>query len=124
LPNVLRHGLLSHHVPAAAAATVANQPPVGSLFAAFLGYNPIQTLLGHSSTLQHLPAADRATLTGHAFFPQLIAAPFHTGLVVVFSMAIAMSVIGAIASLSRGAKYVHVDEQPTRLQGADQPVAA
>jgi MFS family permease len=124
LPNVLRHGLLSHHVPAAAAATVANQPPVGSLFAAFLGYNPIQTLLGHGSTLQHLPAADRATLTGHAFFPQLIAAPFHTGLVVVFSMAIAMSVIGAIASLSRGAKYVHVDEQPTRLVGADQPVAA
>jgi MFS family permease len=124
LPNVLKHGLLLHHVPAAAAATVANQPPVGSLFAAFLGYNPIQTLLGHGSTLQHLPAADRATLTGHAFFPQLISAPFHTGLVVVFSMAIAMSVIGAIASLSRGAKYVHVDEQPADRAAARQPVAA
>jgi MFS family permease len=111
LPGVLRHGLLAQHVPAAAASAVANEPPVGSLFAAFLGYNPIQTLLGHGTTLQHLRPGDRAALTGHAFFPQLISAPFHTGSVVVFGMAIAMSVIGAIASLARGAKYVHVDEE-------------
>jgi MFS family permease len=112
LPQTLRSGLLAHHVPAAAAATVANQPPVGSLFAAFLGYNPIQTLLGGSGALAHLSASDRATLTGHSFFPQLISQPFHNGLVIVFSLAIAMSVIGAVASLARGRKYVHQDVQP------------
>jgi len=124
LPSALKTGLLAHHVPAAAAATVANQPPVGSLFAAFLGYNPIQTLLGGSSALNHLSASDRATLTGHSFFPQLISGPFHTGLVIVFSLAIAMSVIGAIASLARGRKYVHQDEQPVDTRARETAGAA
>ena len=120
LPHALRSGLLAHHVPAAAASTVANQPPVGSLFAAFLGYNPIQTLLG-TQTLSSLPAHDQAALTGHAFFPQLISGPFHHGLLIVFGMAIAMSVIGAFASMLRGTRYVHVDE---REQTEDAAVAA
>jgi MFS family permease len=122
LPSTLRHGLLVHHVPAAAAATVANQPPVGSLFAAFLGYNPIQTLLGNGPTLKQLPAADRATLTGHGFFPQLMSQPFHDGLVIVFSLAIAMSVIGAIASLARGRKYVHQDQPADEQDRSETPV--
>jgi MFS family permease len=121
LPEVLRSGLAAHHVPAAAAATVANQPPVGSLFAAFLGYNPVQTLVG-GKTLASLPAADRSTLTGHEFFPNLISQPFHHGLVIVFGMAVAMSVVGALASLLRGTKYVHVDE-PVDLR-KDAAVAA
>jgi hypothetical protein len=108
LPQTLRTGLAAHHVPNAVAQGIANQPPVGSLFAAFLGYNPIQTLLGQH-TLTHLPASDRTTLTGCEFFPHLISQPFHNGLVIVFLMAIAMSLIGAAASLSRGKKYVHVD---------------
>jgi MFS family permease len=124
LPATLRSGLLAHHVPAAAAATVANQPPVGSLFAAFLGYNPIQTLLGGSGALSHLSAQDRSTLRGHSFFPQLISQPFHNGLVIVFSLAIAMSVIGAIASLARGRKYVHQDEQPAPQPREAAPAAA
>jgi MFS family permease len=121
LPSTLHNGLTAHHVPESAATAVANQPPVGSLFAAFLGENPIKTLLG-DHTLAALPAADRNTLTGHSFFPHLISQPFHTGLVVVFAMAIAMSVVGALASLLRGGKYVHVDrpvEQPE-----DTPLAA
>ena len=39
-----------------AAHLVANEPPIGSLFSAFLGYNPIQELLGPTGALQHLPA--------------------------------------------------------------------
>jgi hypothetical protein len=109
LPRALRAGLTAHHVPVAVAHGIAGQPPVGSLFAAFLGYNPIQAMLG-SSTIAHLPAADRSALTGREFFPHLISQPFHHGLVIVFLMAIAMSVIGAAASLLRGRKYVHVDE--------------
>jgi hypothetical protein len=101
---------------------VANQPPVGSLFAAFLGYNPVQTLVGQH-TLSTLPAADQHTLTGREFFPHLIAQPFHHGLVIVFSLAIAMSLIGAVASLLRGTRYVHVDEPaviPDARHGAHQ----
>jgi MFS family permease len=112
LPTSLYQGLTANGVPAAAAHQVASLPPVGVLFAAFLGYNPIQSLLG-SSTLSHLTAAQQAHLTGRGFFPSLISGPFHHGLVVVFSLAIAMSLIGAVASLSRGRKYVHVDDPVT-----------
>jgi EmrB/QacA subfamily drug resistance transporter len=116
LPATLSSGLRAHHVSAAVASGVADQPPVGSLFAAFLGYNPVQTLLGQAR-LARLPAADRSTLTGRQFFPELISQPFHHGLVIVFLAAIAMSVIGAAASLLRGSKYVHIDVP------ADRPLA-
>ena len=69
LPAVLYHGLASHGVPHAAAAQVSHLPPVGSLFASFLGYNPVGTLAG---TLPHLPHATAAYLTGHKFFPSLV----------------------------------------------------
>jgi MFS family permease len=119
LPTTLYNGLTAHHVSGAVATGVANEPPVGSLFAAFLGYNPVQTLLGNG-TLSQLPAGDRSTLTGRQFFPNLISQPFHQGLVIVFAAAIAMSVVGAGASLVRGKRYVHLDE-PT---AAAEPVPA
>jgi hypothetical protein len=90
-------GLQQQGVSHAAAAQAGHLPPVGSLFAAFLGYNPMQKLLG--SQLNHVPAANRATLTGKEFFPNLIAGPFHSGLVVVFVAAAAMLVVSAVASL-------------------------
>jgi MFS family permease len=117
LPSTLFSGLTSHHVPHHLAQGIADAPPVGSLFAAFLGYNPVQTLLGPNA-LHALPAGDRATLTGQQFFPHLISQPFHQGLVIVFLAAIVMSVIGAVASLSRGRRYVHAEPQ------ADKPVPA
>jgi MFS family permease len=108
LPATLKSGLLAHHVPDAVATAVANQPPVGSLFAAFLGYNPIQTLVGQQ-TLSGLSPSDRTTLAGRQFFPHLISQPFHHGLAIAFGMAIGMCVIGAVASLLRGGRYVHMD---------------
>ena len=84
---------------------VAGLPPVGSLFASFLGYNPIQTLLEPSGTLDRLPAGNLAALTGKEFFPHLISQPFHDGLVVVFSLAIAMSLAAAAASLIRRRRH-------------------
>ncbi|MFT4110142.1 MFS transporter [Propionicimonas sp.] len=106
LPTTLRDGLLAHGVPDAVAGKLANLPPVDSLFAAFLGYNPIESLLG-PSVLGSLDPADAAALTGKEFFPQLISGPFHDGLVVVFVVAAVMSFIGALASLSRGKRFVH-----------------
>ena len=104
LPQALRSGLAAHSVPAQAADAIANVPPVGSLFAAFLGYNPIETLLGPTGVLKALPAADSSALTGKEFFPNLIAGPFHDGLVIVFIAAAVMSVIGAVATLAGGGK--------------------
>ncbi|MEU2617792.1 MFS transporter [Streptomyces sp. NPDC007157] len=100
LPHTLTSGLTAQHVPAPAAHHVASLPPVEVLFAAFLGYNPIRQLLG-PALLGHLPAAAAAQLTGREFFPHLIARPFHDGLVVVFTLAIAMALVAAVASLIR-----------------------
>jgi MFS family permease len=100
LPTTLESGLTAEGVPAASAQAVAGLPPVGTLFAAFLGYNPIQQLLG-PAVVNHLPAANVAILTGRQFFPHLIAIPFHDGLAVVFVLAIAMGLVGAAASLVR-----------------------
>jgi len=100
LPSTLSTGLIAQHVPANVAHQVATIPPVGVLFAAFLGYNPMQQLLG-THVLSSLPAQNAATLTGRDFFPNLIAGPFHHGLIIVFWLAIGMSLVGAVASLAR-----------------------
>jgi MFS family permease len=100
LPTTLSSGLTAQGVPAATADSIAQLPPVGTLFAAFLGYNPIGELLG-PQVLSRLPAQNAANLTGLEFFPRLISGPFHDGLVIVFWLAIAMAVVGALASLLR-----------------------
>jgi MFS family permease len=102
LPTTLADGLLAQGVPARIAAQIGTLPPVGSLFAAFLGVNPVANLLGPTGVLESLPAANAATLTGHEFFPHLISGPFHHGLVVVFVAAAAMSLAGAAASFFDG----------------------
>jgi MFS family permease len=107
LPATLSTGLEREGVPAAVAHGIASLPPVSSLFAAFLGANPMEQLLGPSGALAALPIANQRALTGPTFFPQLIAAPFHEGLVVVFGLAAALAVLGALASFSRGGRYVH-----------------
>jgi MFS family permease len=99
LPHTLTAGLEQQGVPADVATRIGALPPVGSLFAAFLGYNPLGSLLGPSGVLAHLPAANSATLTGKQFFPHLISGPFHQGLVVVFLAAAAMSLVAALASV-------------------------
>jgi MFS family permease len=96
LPASMFSGLTAQGVPASAATTISHLPPIGVLFAAFLGYNPMQQLLG--PLLNHLPSAHAAYVTGREFFPNLITAPFHDGLAVAFGFAIAASVIAAIAS--------------------------
>ncbi|MGD0392581.1 MAG: MFS transporter [Acidimicrobiales bacterium] len=108
LPSSLYHGLIAQGVAPATALRVSHLPPVGSLFAAFLGYNPMQTLLGPAA-LSHLPPATAHYLTSRAFFPHLIAAPFSDGLTEAFSFAAGVCVLGAVASLLRGGKY-HYEE--------------
>jgi MFS family permease len=109
LPSALFHGLTAQGVSPAEAARVSHLPPVGSLFAAFLGYNPIATLLGPVE-LSHLPHATAASLTSHSFFPHLIAPAFSRGLTEAFVFAAAVCILGAFASLLRGGKYHYVEE--------------
>jgi MFS family permease len=136
LPTTLTQGLQAQGVDAATAAQVGALPPVGSLFAAFLGVNPVASLLGPTGALDTLPASDVATLTGQQFFPHLISDPFHSGLVVVFSAAALMMLVAAVASLfdsSGGRARSHEDsgerlgEEPEGLSGlaeAQQKVVA
>jgi MFS family permease len=105
LPKTLTNGLHSHGVSEAIAHHAGLLPPVSTLFAAVLGVNPVKHLLGPSHALSSLSPANRLTLTGREFFPHLISAPFHHGLFVVFSVAAALSVLAAVASLARGGNY-------------------
>ncbi|AYG05204.1 MFS transporter [Gryllotalpicola protaetiae] len=121
LPKAMTTGLTAHGVSAGIAAKIAATPPVGSLFAAFLGYNPIKSLLGPTGALDTLSKSDAAALTGKTFFPQLISDPFHSGLVIVFIAAAIMSLIGAAASLLMGGKYVHAEpEGPVTPEPAEE----
>jgi MFS family permease len=107
LPSHLYKGLVAAGVSPAAAHTVANEPPIGSLFSAFLGYNPVQQLLGPTGALAHMPAKQAAYVTGRSFFPQLIEEPFASGLHLAFTFAAIATLIAIVASALRGKRYVH-----------------
>jgi MFS family permease len=108
LPHAMQTGLQAHGVASADAIRIAHAPPVEVLFAAFLGYNPVQQLAG-SHVLSSLSAHAQATITGRSFFPHLISAPFRDGLHAAFTFAIAACLVAASASLLRGGRYHHED---------------
>lgn len=110
LSHNLQAGLIANGVPFAAAHHAAGLPPISTLFAAFLGDNPIQHLLS-PVVLAHLSAAQRAVLVGHGFFPKLIANSFHSGLRAALDFAIVASLFAAYASWARGKRYVHGEVQ-------------
>ncbi len=112
LPGALQAGLTAHGVHAATAAKLSHLPPVATLFAAFLGYNPIKSLLG-GHVLRSLPHRQVAVLTGRSFFPHLITGPFSSALTTAFTFAAAACLVAAVASLLRGGKYHHADREAT-----------
>ncbi len=120
LPSVMESGLLQHGVPAVDAARIADLPPVGVLFAAFLGFNPIQQLLGN--VLTTLPADQASFLTGRSFFPNLISGPFADGLTAAFWFAVAACLVAAVASWFAGSKrgsasHESVGSEPAAVAG-------
>ncbi|MDQ1373919.1 MAG: hypothetical protein QOJ09_1257, partial [Actinomycetota bacterium] len=117
LPASMEAGLRANGVPDAQAHAIAHAPPVGSLFAAFLGYNPMEKLLG-SQTLHALPPASAAHITGKQFFPNLISKPFIKGLRITFAASVLMCLIAAWASWLRGSRYVAEDERGHGFQAA------
>ncbi len=124
LPHALASGLHAHGVNLHDALRVSHTPPIAVLFAAFLGYNPIEQLAG-KHVLAALHPHARAILTGRSFFPHLISAPFRSGLHEAFAFAIVACLIAAVASLFRGGIYHHeegtvqpVPDQPAELAAA------
>ena len=114
LPSTLSGGLVRVGVPSGVAHQIATLPPVSSLFASVLGVNPIGHLLAPTGVLARLPAASRAELTGREFFPSLLSGPFHTGLIVVFGVSAALSVLAGLASLLRGGRAADGPAVPVR----------
>jgi EmrB/QacA subfamily drug resistance transporter len=123
LPPALTSGLSSAGVPMASATRIAHLPPTSALFAAFLGYNPMATLLT-PAVLQRIDPLQRAHLLGKTFFPNLIASPFMVGLHAVFYLSVVLCLIAAFASLLRGRRYIHEVEagvsavQPEQVAGS------
>jgi MFS family permease len=125
LPATLSQGLTAQGVPAAAAVRIAHLPPTATVFGAFLGYNPVASLLGPTGVLTHLPHARAAYLTGRSFFPDLISGPFSTGLHEAFDFAIAACLVAAAASWLRGKPAPQPDPGPEpSLAAARSPAVA
>jgi MFS family permease len=104
LPSHLYKGLVAAGVSPSAAHVVANEPPIGSLFSAFLGFNPIQELLGPTGALNHMSPSQVAYVTGRSFFPKLIEEPFASGLHLAFTFAAIATAIAVVASVLRGGR--------------------
>jgi hypothetical protein len=115
LPENLLHGLTAHGVPHSVAEQAAHLSPVSTLFAAFLGYDPVQHLIG-AHVLAGLPAAQQHELTGRSFFPGLISAPFRAGLHAALDFAIVASLLAAGASWLRGGRYVYSEPGDTEVE--------
>ncbi len=103
LPHSLTSGLIAQGINKNLAIKAGSLPPVGSLFASFLGINPVHALLGSAVTTAHHPSY----LLGRSFFPSLLEGPFSTGLHEAFGFAIVAALISAFASTLRGGRYVH-----------------
>jgi hypothetical protein len=116
LPSAMTSGLEADGVAAATARYVAHLPPVSILFAAFLGYNPIQHPVG-AHALAMLTPQHRSLLIGRSFFPHLISPPFRSGLHEAFAFAIIACLVAAAASLMRGGRYYDVEESRSEAHG-------
>ena len=116
LSGALQTGLTAQGVPVAVADRASSLPPVATLFASLLGYNPVGTLLGPDAA--HLSPAHLQVVTGRSFFPHLISGPFHAGLTVAFWFAIIACLVAAVASWLRGGKYHHRDTPAPMAEAA------
>ena len=123
LSGALFGRLTAAGIPSSVATQISGIPPVGALFSAFLGYNPMASLIP-SSVLASLPSASRATVLSNSFFPQLLAGPFHDGLQIAFSVCVLLSLGAAAASWLRGRRYIHDYEVGTAAAAPELATAA
>ena len=94
------------------APALNNIPPTAALFSAFLGYNPVNSILAAlpAPLVAHIPQTTLNTLTGITWFPQTLQNAFVPSLRTSFYIGALLSVIAAILSALRGGKYIHEHE--------------
>ena len=114
LPGTLYSGLTHAGISSQAATALSNLPPTGMLFATFLGYNPLGTLLP-ASELSKLTAAARQNLLSTTFFPGLISPAFIDGTTLAFVICAVISLLAAAVSFSRGREKKHEGPRPGLL---------
>ena len=112
LSNVLPQSIASALVAANAAQLVPifdKISPTGALFAAFLGYNPMRTVLNQlpQDLITSLDNRTVDLLTGTTWFPNAIAPAFMTALNIAFYFNAGLAIVAAMVSLLRGKKYVY-----------------
>jgi EmrB/QacA subfamily drug resistance transporter len=114
LPGALSTAVTSAGAPAALAKALSATPASSALFASFLGYNPVATILQTipASSLNAIPKATIDFLTGSSFFPNAISSPFMTALREAFIIGAAMCVVAAVCSVLRGKKYANEQQKP------------
>ena len=89
------------------ASAFSHTPAAGALFGAFLGYNPIGTMLkSMGSIAAGLPQSTLNVLEGQTFFPNAIASPFMTALTTAFIFAAVLCFLAALFSGLRGKKPI------------------
>lgn len=121
LPAAILSGLTQAGVPAQAATQVSRLPPTGALFASFLGYNPMQTLLP-PAVIQGLSAAQQSNILSTHFFPGVIGEPFIAALHVVFWLSVGLALLAAIFSALRGERFAY-EELEEQHAGAEAEAA-
>jgi hypothetical protein len=114
LPAALSAAVTTAGAPAQLAQIFSATPASGALFGAFLGYNPVATILHTlpASLVSSIPTATINYLTGSTFFPNAISAPFMTALREAFIIGAIMCVVAAVCSALRGGKYVYGQPKP------------
>jgi MFS family permease len=123
LPGAMFGHLTAAGVPDQLASKLSGIPPSGALFAAFLGYNPMATLIP-AQVLATLPSATQSTILSNSFFPQLLAAPFLDGLRIAFGVCVVLSIAAAAASWMRGPRYIHdLEVAPAKVGSQGEPAA-
>jgi len=109
LPSALTSSMTSAGVPQLASAFTSISP-TSALFSAFLGYNPMQSILTLpqlSTVVAQIPPQTVNLLEGQTFFPNAIAPAFMSALGLSFYIGAALSIAAAVASLLRGRRYIH-----------------
>lgn len=82
----------------------SNIPPTGALFAAFLGYNPVNTILSAlpPQVVAQIPSTTISTMNGSTWFPTTFANAFIPSLKTSFIFGAFLSIVAAILSAMRG----------------------
>jgi MFS family permease len=122
LPGVMEQRLIAQGLPADIATQVASAPPVASLFAAFLGYNPMGELIP-AAALSALTPDQVAVITGKQFFPDLLSEPFMVGIKIAFTISLVLYLLAAIVSFIGGSTRKQEAVEERKMELAEQQAA-